>query len=248
MASTTHPVKPVLKELCHVWQPKWCCHYYLSLNFEKIKNPLLQPVGVKIKILCLWAVRETRTLELEHFTFLICTYGNRDEPNISMLYLHNWWQVFDNPLYKGYMLLLITFFTRHWSQVRGPGRCGNPHHLWSSGSHVCLRGAGWIPVCAAAGVRRPAGPQHRSHPPQQQHQRHGLWQAGRHRHPGHPHRAHALLCSLQHSALRPLRALLHPGHPLHYQHGAASAHAAYGLPLGEAVPQPMLCQDPPEDG
>lgn len=66
-------------------------------------------------------------------------------------------------------LMKSTLSFRHWPQIRGPGRRGNPHHLWPAGSHVRPRGAGRLPVGAAAGVRRPAGPQHRSHPPQQQH-------------------------------------------------------------------------------
>lgn len=141
----------------------------------------------------------------------------------------------------------LCFLPRNRPQVCGPGRCGHPHHLWPPGSHVCPCCAGWLPVNAAAGVRSPTGLEHWSHSPQQQHQGYGLWQAGRDRHPGYPHRPHSVLRPLQPPAFCPLCTILHSGHPLLHQYGVASAHTAHGLPLGKAVPQPMLCKDPPED-
>lgn len=137
---------------------------------------------------------------------------------------------------------------RHRPQVRGPRRHSNPHYLRPSGCHVCPCCAGGLPVGAAAGLRGATGPQHRGHPPQQQHTRHGLGQASRNRHPGHPYRPNALVRPLQPPALCPVCALLHPRHPLHHQHGSASAHAANGLPHGETVQESMLCQDPAENG
>ncbi len=143
--------------------------------------------------------------------------------------------------------MFLRFNRRHRTEVRGSGGRGHPHHLRAPGGHVCSRRAGGLPVGAAAGLRRATGAQHRGHPTQQQHARHGLGQAGGHRHPGHPGGAHSLLRHLQPAAVRALPALLHPSHALHHQHGSAAAHAARGLPSGEAVPPTVLRQDPTKD-
>lgn len=112
-------------------------------------------------------------------------------------------------------MFVLRFNFRHRAEVCRSGRRGHPHHLWSSGSYVCPCGAGGLPVSAAAGLRCAAGAQHRSHPAQQQHARHGLGQAGGYCDPGNFGGAHDVVRYLQSAAFCSLFAVLHLGHTLY---------------------------------